>query len=42
LIDDGALPGGGKPLLAKQRLRDLGWTCLIDAYQTLWTPTALG
>jgi hypothetical protein len=38
LIDDGALPGGGKPLLAKRRLAELGWTCLVDAYQTLWTP----
>jgi hypothetical protein len=37
LIDDGALPGGGKPLLAKRRLAELGWTCLIDAYQTLWS-----
>jgi len=38
LIDDGALPGGGKPLLAKRRLAELGWRCLVDAYQTLWTP----
>jgi hypothetical protein len=37
LIDDGDLPGGGKPLLAKRRLAELGWTCLIDAYQTLWS-----
>jgi hypothetical protein len=37
LIDDGDLPGGGKPLLAKRRLAELGWTCVIDAYQTLWT-----
>lgn len=42
LIDDGALPGGGKPLLAKQRMAALGWTCLIDAYQTLWTAPANG
>jgi hypothetical protein len=38
LIDDGDLPGGGKPLLAKRRLAELGWTNLIDAYQTLWSP----
>lgn len=37
LIDDGDLPGGGKPLLAKRRLAELGWSCLIDAYQTLWS-----
>ncbi|MBD5634147.1 MAG: class I SAM-dependent methyltransferase [Candidatus Eremiobacteraeota bacterium] len=37
LIDDGDLPGGGKPLLAKRRLSDLGWICLVDAYQTLWS-----
>ena len=36
LIDDGDLPGGGKPLLAKRRLAELGWTCLLDDYQTLW------
>lgn len=39
LIDDGDLPGGGKPLLAKRRLSELGWRCLIDDYQTLWTRT---
>jgi len=37
LIDDGDLPGGGKPLLAKRRLAEIGWTCVIDAYQTLWS-----
>jgi hypothetical protein len=37
LIDDGDLPGGGKPLLAKRRLADLGWSPLVDAYQTLWS-----
>ena len=37
LIDDGDLPGGGKPLLAKRRLAELGWSCVIDAYQTLWS-----
>jgi hypothetical protein len=40
LIDDGDLPGGGKPRLAKERLGELGWECLVDAYQTLWTPRA--
>jgi hypothetical protein len=40
LIDDGDLPGGGKPRLAKERLAELGWECLIDAYQTLWMPPA--
>jgi len=40
LIDDGDLPGGGKPLLAKRRLAELGWECRIDAYQTLWIPPA--
>jgi hypothetical protein len=38
LIDDGDLPGGGKPRLAKQRLAALGWECMVDAYQTLWRP----
>jgi hypothetical protein len=37
LIDDGDLPGGGKPLFAKRRLEELGWVCEIDAYQTLWS-----
>ncbi|MFY9781370.1 MAG: class I SAM-dependent methyltransferase [Candidatus Baltobacteraceae bacterium] len=37
LIDDGDLPGGGKPKLAKARLAELGWACEIDDYQTLWT-----
>ena len=36
LIDDSDLPGGGKPLLAKQRLAELGWHNEIDGYQTLW------
>jgi hypothetical protein len=42
LIDDGDLPGGGKPRLAKRRLAELGWTCVIDDYQTLWTPVTSG
>lgn len=36
LIDDGDLPGGGKPRSAKERLAALGWTCVLDDYQTLW------
>lgn len=36
LIDDADLPGGGKPLLARKRLEELGWHCELDAYQTLW------
>jgi hypothetical protein len=41
LIDDGDLPGGGKPRLAKERLAQLGWSCVIDDYQTLWVPPAV-
>jgi hypothetical protein len=37
LIDDGDLPGGGKPRFAKRRLEELGWECELDAYQTLWS-----
>jgi predicted O-methyltransferase YrrM len=36
LIDDADLPGGGKPRLAKVRLAELGWECVLDDYQTLW------
>lgn len=36
LIDDNRLPGGGKPRLAKRRLAELGWLCVLDAHQTLW------
>ena len=36
LIDDANLPGGGKPALAKSKLSDLGWICLLEEYQTLW------
>ena len=36
LIDDADMPGGGKPLLARKRLVELGWTCELDDYQTLW------
>jgi hypothetical protein len=37
LIDDADLPGGGKPALARRRLSQLGWRCVLDGYQTLWT-----
>lgn len=36
LIDDAALPGGGKARLARQVLIEEGWRCAMDAYQTLW------
>lgn len=36
LIDDADLPGGGKPRLAREFLIAAGWTCVLDAYQTLW------
>lgn len=37
LIDDAGLPGGGKARLAKQILKAGGWSCIMDAYQTLWS-----
>lgn len=39
LIDDSALPGGGKARLAKRQLVQWGWSCLFDAQQTLWIQT---
>lgn len=36
MIDDNQLPGGGKSRLAKLHLIDMGWTCLLDATQTIW------
>jgi len=36
LIDDAALPGGGKARLARLVLEEFGFECLLDAYQTLW------
>ena len=36
LIDDAALPGGGKARLARGVLLDAGWRCAMDAYQTAW------
>lgn len=38
LIDDNHWPGGGKPRLAKRRLAELGWYCVLDSQQTLWLP----
>lgn len=38
LIDDNNFPRGGKTILAKQWLKDLGWICLLDFQQTLWIP----
>ena len=37
LIDDADMPGGGKPLLARNRLSELGFHCELDDYQTLWS-----
>lgn len=37
LIDDAALPGGGKARLAKSILRSLGFKELASGYQTLWS-----
>lgn len=36
LIDDNGLPGGGKPRLAHQVLKERGWQCLLAGRQTLW------
>jgi hypothetical protein len=36
LLDDNALPEGGKPKLLKQYLMHRGWVCLLDFQQTLW------
>jgi predicted O-methyltransferase YrrM len=36
LIDDADLPGGGKARLARERLTQLTWRCVLDDYQTLW------
>lgn len=40
LIDDNRLPGGGKSRLAKRRLAELGWRCVLDSQQSLWLPPA--
>jgi hypothetical protein len=36
LIDDNDFPGGGKARLARRRLYEWGWTCLLDLQQTVW------
>lgn len=36
LIDDNALPNGGKARASKRHLADCDWTCLYDARQTVW------
>lgn len=36
LLDDNALPGGGKAVLSKQFLAEHGFTCILDYYQSLW------
>jgi len=36
VIDDAALPGGGKARLARKILEREGWRCALDAYQTVW------
>lgn len=36
LLDDNALPAGGKPMLLKTVLLQQGWTCLLDLQQSLW------
>ena len=37
LIDDNNFPGGGKPRLAREYLKDRGWEVILDYQQTLWT-----
>lgn len=36
LLDDCDLPGGGKGRLSKEYLSEIGATCILDAYQSLW------
>lgn len=36
LLDDNTLPGGGKSRLAKEKLLDEKWVCLLDDQQSLW------
>jgi hypothetical protein len=36
MIDDNHLHNGGKPFLAKRHLKQLGWECLADEWQTVW------
>jgi hypothetical protein len=37
LIDDCELPGGGKGLLSRQHLHNLGWKEIYNGYQSLWS-----
>lgn len=37
LIDDDNIPGGGKPRLAKELLREAGWIEVLKGQQSLWT-----
>ena len=36
LADDNRFPGGGKPAMLKEHLREQGYICLLDLQQTLW------
>jgi len=36
LLDDSRLPGGGKTRLTKKYLKEIGATCVLDEYQSLW------
>lgn len=36
LLDDNALPGGGKAALSKEFLAQQGLICILDYYQSLW------
>lgn len=36
LLDDNFFPNGGKTLLSKQFLQEMGWICVLDHHQTLW------
>lgn len=36
LLDDSDLPGGGKTRVTKKYLKDIGATCVLDEYQSLW------
>lgn len=36
LLDDNLLPGGGKPKVLKNYLKEKGWICLLDYQQSVW------
>ena len=36
LLDDNFFENGGKPKLAKEFLKEMGWVCVLDHHQTLW------